>query len=128
MKFLADMGSSPGTVAHLKTKGFDAIHLIEQNLHRMSDRDILAKARSEQRTVLTHDLDFGDLMAASGAQLPSVVIFRLSDMTAVNVNHYVDILIQEHSKALKSGAILSVSERRIRVRSLPINHTSVRND
>lgn len=121
MRFLADMGISPGAVAHLRASGHDSIHLVEQNLHRMSDHDILAKARSEQRIVLTHDLDFGDLMAASGAQLPGVIIFRLSCMMAVNVNRYVDIILQEHTQALRQGAILSVSERRIRVRTLPIN-------
>lgn len=85
-----------------------------------SDRDILAKARSKERIVLTHDLDFGDLMAASGARLPSVVIFRLSSMAAVNVNRHIDIILSEHAKVLRQGAILSVSERRIRVRLLPI--------
>jgi predicted nuclease of predicted toxin-antitoxin system len=78
MKFLADMGISPKAVAYLRARGFDAVHLIEQDLYRLPAHDILAKARAEGRIVLTHDLDFGDLMAAIGAQLPSVVIFRLS--------------------------------------------------
>ncbi|HEY57982.1 MAG TPA: DUF5615 family PIN-like protein, partial [Anaerolineae bacterium] len=30
--------------------------------------------------LLTHDLDFGELVAASGARLPSVVVFRLRNM------------------------------------------------
>lgn len=121
MKFLADMGISPGVVAHLKANGCDAVHLVEENLHRMSDHNILAKARSEERIVLTHDLDFGDLMAAGGAILPSVIIFRLACMTAANVNRHVDIILQEHTQALEQGAILSVSERRIRIRTLPIS-------
>lgn len=124
MKFLADMGISPKAVAYLKDRGFDAVHLIEQDLHRLSDQDILAKARAEGRIVLTHDLDFGDLMASSGAQLPAVVIFRLSDMAAVNVNRYLDIVVQEHQVPLQRGAILSVTDRRIRIRSLPINRPS----
>lgn len=32
MKFLADMGISPRTVAKLKREGYDAIHLLEDRL------------------------------------------------------------------------------------------------
>jgi predicted nuclease of predicted toxin-antitoxin system len=78
MKFLADMGISPGAVSHLRQQGYDAVHLIEQDLGRLPDDAILEKARVEARIVLTHDLDFADLMAVSRAELPSVVIFRLS--------------------------------------------------
>ena len=41
MKFLADMGVSPLTVKKLKEEGYDAIHLSEQNLMRMSDSQII---------------------------------------------------------------------------------------
>lgn len=121
MKFLADMGISPGAVQHLRQQGYDAVHLIEQGLGRLPDDAILEKARLEARIVLTHDLDFADLMAASRAELPSVVIFRLSNMTAANVNRYLDLLVQDHAESLDRGAIVSVTEKRIRIRTLPID-------
>ena len=40
MKFLADMGISPRVISALRERGFDAIHLQEQGLGRMSDSDI----------------------------------------------------------------------------------------
>jgi len=48
------------------------------------------------------------------------VIFRLQNMRPHNVNRYLQILITEHQTALDKGAIFSVSEGRIRVRTLPI--------
>jgi predicted nuclease of predicted toxin-antitoxin system len=78
MKFLADMGISPKTVSFLRDLGHQAVHLHEEGLGRLSDSEILEKARREESIVLTHDLDFGDLLAASGAQLPAVVIFRFA--------------------------------------------------
>jgi predicted nuclease of predicted toxin-antitoxin system len=122
MKFLADMGISPRAVEHLRTLGHDAIHLHELGLDRMADTDILAKARAESRVVLTHDLDFGDLLAASQAVLPSVVLFRLPDMRPGSVIRHLDDILAQHLQALESGAILSVSERRVRLRRLPITH------
>ena len=78
MRFLADVGVSVRTVAWLRTEGHDAVHLFEQGLHRLSDAEILLKARSEQRVLLTRDLDFGYLAAVSHEiRTPSTVSLAL---------------------------------------------------
>jgi predicted nuclease of predicted toxin-antitoxin system len=120
MKFLADMGISPNTVLFLQQLGHEAVHISALGKPKAPDSEILLIARTEKRIVLTHDLDFGDLMAASQSKLPSVVIFRLGDMRPENVNNYLNVICQAHQQALEAGAILSVTERRIRVRQLPI--------
>ncbi|GET36003.1 DUF5615 family PIN-like protein [Microseira wollei] len=79
MKFQAYMGVSPQTVEILRQNGYEAVHLIEEGLERLEDSLILEKARLEGRIVLTFDLDFGDLLAASGDALPSVIIFRQAE-------------------------------------------------
>jgi predicted nuclease of predicted toxin-antitoxin system len=120
MKFLADMGISPRSGTFLRSLGVEAVHVHELGLDRLPDARILEKARSEGDIVLTHDLDFGELLALSGADLPSVVIFRLQSMRPSNVNHYLRVMITEHRAALSEGAILSVTDGHIRVRRLPI--------
>ena len=120
MKFLADMGISPNTVAFLKDFGHDAIHLHAQGLDRMQDPAILEKARMEDRVLLTHDLDFGQLIAASGARLPSIVILRLRDMRPDSVNSRLRDILGRHIESLEQGAVVSVTEGQIRVRLLPI--------
>ena len=123
MRFLADMGISPNTVAMLRGLGYDALHLHEQGLDRLQDHLILQKARDEGRILLTHDLDFGELIAASGARLPTIVVFRLRNMRPERVNRYLDGILNQHGEALKQGAIISVTEGQIRVRLLPIMAT-----
>lgn len=120
MKFLADMGISPQTAQFLRTSGHDALHLYEAGLLTLPDSDILAKARHEDYIVLTHDLDFGELMAASGADLPSVITFRLRNMQPDNVNRHLQAVIDQHTDALQAGAVVTVTEGRSRVRQLPI--------
>jgi predicted nuclease of predicted toxin-antitoxin system len=120
MKFLADMGISPRVVKELQNKEHDAVHLIDEGLNRLPDGDILEKARRENRVLLTHDLDFGELLAASGGQLPSVVIFRLKDMRASNVSKHLFSIINQQAEALNQGAVLSVTEQKVRIRKLPI--------
>ena len=120
MKFLADMGISPRVVEELRREGHDALHLREENLSRMPDGEILAKARQEDCILLTHDLEFGELLAASGGSLPSVIIFRLKDIRAANVSLHLFSIIERQSEALNKGAICSVTEKKARVRMLPI--------
>lgn len=120
MRFLADMGISPKTVAFLRGLGHESVHLHEQGLDRLPDADILEKARLEGCVLLTHDLDFGELVAASGARLPSVVIFRLGSMRPERVNHYLRSVITQRGDALEQGAIISVAEAQVRVRRLPL--------
>jgi predicted nuclease of predicted toxin-antitoxin system len=88
MRFLADMGISPKIVDFLQHLGHQAVHLRQQGLHRLKDSGILENARKEACILLTHDLDFGDLLAASGADLPSVMIFCLRNNC---------IMVYEHS-------------------------------
>lgn len=127
MKFLADMGISPKSVVFLKDLGFEAVHLNELGLHKLPDSEILAKARNENFVVLTHDLDFSDLLAASGDRMPSVIIFRLRNMKADNVNRYLRTILSSYQSNLERGLIISVSERSIRIRELPIAFNSGRN-
>jgi predicted nuclease of predicted toxin-antitoxin system len=82
MRFLADMAISLSTVALLRDQEHDVTHLREEGLQRAQDQDVLEKARTEDRTLLTLDLDFGYLTAISGQNLPSVIIFRLGNESA----------------------------------------------
>jgi predicted nuclease of predicted toxin-antitoxin system len=69
--------------------------LIDEGLNRLPDNLILQKASEEDRILLTHDLDFGELLAASGGKLPSVIIFRLKDMRSANVSRHLISLIDQ---------------------------------
>lgn len=120
MKFLADMGVSISTISSLREAGYDSVHLRDEGLLTMDDEDILNKARSEGRIVVTFDLDFGDLLAASGETLPSVIIFRLRNQTPSAVRPRLFEILSECEKDLSSGAIIIVEEVRYRVRQLPI--------
>jgi predicted nuclease of predicted toxin-antitoxin system len=83
LKFLADMGFSTTTVQALRGRGDDAVHLRELGLQTLPDDQVLARAFHEQRVVLTFDLDVGDLLAASGAKMSSVILFRMRNQTGI---------------------------------------------
>ena len=120
MKFLGDMGISPRTIALLRERGYDAIHLVEQKLERMPDPSILEKARQEGRILLTVDLDFTQLLAISGESLPSVILFRLGNVSREVVNTYLLSVLENYATELESGSIISVNEASSRLRRLPL--------
>jgi len=124
MKFLADMGVSPQTVEALKDRGYDAIHISEEGLFRMRDAEILEKASQEDRIVLTFDLDFADLLAASVATLPSTIIFRLKKTLPDFVSARLLSVLSDCEGALEFGALVTIEDGRYRLRHLPIKPSS----
>ena len=86
----------------------------------MTDEEILLKARRERRVLLTMDLDFGYLLAVGGEQLPSVILFRLSDERSEVVNARLVEILARCEPDIDAGAIVSVSDTAVRVRRLPI--------
>jgi predicted nuclease of predicted toxin-antitoxin system len=114
------MGLAHSTVVLLRTRGYDAVHLRDQGLQRLEDTEIVTKARAESRIILTHDLDFGRIVALSETRVPSVITFRLTDMRPTQVNQYLVAVLERFAERLEMGALVSVTDGGIRVRSLPI--------
>jgi predicted nuclease of predicted toxin-antitoxin system len=70
--------------------------------------------------IITMDLDFGGLLALSGMTRPSVIIFRLRNPDANHINKMLKDMLPELLDELEAGAIITVEEKRVRVRRLPI--------
>lgn len=120
MRFLADMGVSQQVVEWLRLNRHDAVHLRDEGLQRLPNGEIFEKAVREQRVVLTFDLDFGEIVAASGGQVVSVILFRLRNTRTAFVIQRLEDVLNHSSAELVQGAIVIVEDARYRVRSLPI--------
>ena len=120
MKLLVDMNLSPGWAAAVQAAGIEAIHWSSVGEAKAKDPEILAWARERGYVLVTHDLDPGAILAASGAGSPSVVILRFVSLSEeARVSRLVAAL-RTVSGDLERGAIVSVDETRERVRILPI--------
>ena len=94
------------------------------DLQRASDQTIVEAAVANSELVVTHDLDFGTILAFSGRAKPSVIIFRVQPLSA---EHMHERLLRHWSgiaPALEQGAIVTVEGRSIRIRTLPIRRES----
>ncbi len=94
---------------------------MEHGLYKISDAEVLEKARTENRVLLTMDLDFGYLLATSKQKMPSVILFRLQNETSENVNQRLCEVLTYLADDLAGGwIIVSVGEKRMRVRRFPL--------
>lgn len=126
MRFLADMCMSLLTGVWLREQGHDAVHLEELGLRQLADPEIIAMSRVEDRILLTMDLDFGYLLAVSEANLPSVILFRLSDQRSEIVNQRLAEVLANYGGRLEKGVIVSVTDHAARLRKLPIQRRGTR--
>jgi predicted nuclease of predicted toxin-antitoxin system len=78
------------------------------------------KAITEGRAILTADLDFGRIVALSREALPSVITFRLGDMRPITVNSVLASVLEKLEPDLATGVLVSIDDRAVRVRRLPI--------
>lgn len=73
MKLLVDMNLSPRWIGFLGEAGLDAVHWSAVGRVDAPDAEIMAHAAAYDCVVLTHDLDFGAILAAMGGTRPSVI-------------------------------------------------------
>ncbi len=120
MKLLLDQGLPRSTTLYLAKVGIEALHAGELGLATAADSKILEFALQEQRVVVTLDADFHALLALSGASEPSVIRIRIEGLRA---EAHARLLIQVLSVCesdLEKGSMVTVTERGIRVRQLPL--------
>lgn len=77
-------------------------------------------ARTNEYIVFTHDLDFGSLLAATGADTPSVIQVRTQDILPNSIEQIVISALNQFESSLETGALVTIDQAQSRVRILPI--------
>ena len=120
MRLLIDMNMSPDLCSKFQAVGREAQHWAALGAPNAPDTTIMAYAKSHGLVVLTHDLDFGAILAATHAEGPSVVQIRTEDVMSDRFVSLVSIALTRFESELTEGALVIVDEGRSRVRILPI--------
>ena len=120
MKILIDMNLSPDWCREFERSGWDSQHWSDVGDPSAPDTELMAWARSADYIVFTHDLDFGALLAATGAIGPSVVQMRCEDTRPTTMGDTVIAAMRTHAEELDSGAVMTVDPRRMRITLLPL--------
>jgi len=119
-RLLLDQGLPRSAVELLVADGWDVVHACQCDLSTAKDEEILEYARRDRRIVCTLDADFHAILAVTGAAYPSVVRIRQQGLRGADVASLLKIVWNEVGESLQGGAAVTVTERAIRVRRLPM--------
>lgn len=117
---LLDQGLPRSAARLLRESGWDAVHLSECGMSEMADAVILEHARQAGRAVCTLDADFHALLALSRATGPSVIRIRRQGMRHEALASLLLRIRADIEDAVNRGAAITVTERDIRFRYLPL--------
>jgi predicted nuclease of predicted toxin-antitoxin system len=120
MRFLIDMNLSPKWVGVLEQAGIEAMHWSTIGPVNTGDPDIMAYAKENGFVVLTNDLDFGSILAATGGDAPSVVQLRTDDCRVGSIADLVTRSLIQAEDQLAEGALVTIETIKLRITSLPI--------
>jgi predicted nuclease of predicted toxin-antitoxin system len=121
MKVLVDMNLSPEWASFLIEAGIDAIHWSEIGEGNEPDLELMQWAAAHDHVVLTADLDFAAILAATQRRKPSLIQLRAELPTPAAAGRSVVSAILNTKDDLTEGAIVSVDAARARLRVLPFN-------
>lgn len=121
IRILVDMNLSPQWLDRFGEADIDALHWSTVGEAGAADSEIMAWAKDNGCVVITHDLDFSAILAATQARAPSVILLRMQDIFPENAFPRVLAAIRALEDALVRGAIVTVGAAGSRVRILPLS-------
>jgi predicted nuclease of predicted toxin-antitoxin system len=120
MRVVVDVNLAPAWAERLRASGYDAQHWSEIGALDVADSEILTWA-AEHGSVVTCDLDFGAILAASQARAPSAVQIRARDVLPEAIGDRIRGVLKTTGHDLAQGAIVSVDLDMARIRVLPLD-------
>lgn len=121
MHILIDMNLSPRWVPPLRSEGWEVEHWSTVGPIHATDAEIMAWARTHGYIVLTHDLDFSAILAATQAKSPSVVQIRAQNVLPEDMACTLIPALRQLTARLEQGALVTIEPARTRMRILPLD-------
>ncbi len=117
MRFKTDENLPVEAAQTLRSSGFDAETVWDEDLSGSDDEVIAGRVRGEGRVLLTLDLDFANIRAYPPAQHPGIIVLRLKSQNKATVIAYVRRIAAALGRRSPVGELWIVERDRIRFRS-----------
>lgn len=123
-KLLLDQGLPRSTATILRTAGWDVTHVSEVDMSRATDEEILEYTEQNQCICVTLDSDFHAMLAVTDARSPSVIRLRIERLNGEDLAGLLLKIWPKIEKRVNEGSMVTVTERTVRVRRLPLSENS----
>ena len=112
MRCVVDECAGPSVAAWLTLLGHDVYSVFDET-PGMADEDVLAKAASEERILITIDKDFGEMIFRERREHKGVILLRLSDERSFNKIAVLQEVLENYSERIP-GQFVTATENKIR--------------
>ncbi|MCL2807955.1 MAG: DUF5615 family PIN-like protein [Coriobacteriia bacterium] len=113
------MNLSPRWAHYLSSFGLDCVHWSTVGCAGATDIEIILYAKEHGYSIVTHDLDFSAILAATKEARPSVVQIRSIDLNPRTIGVQVAKAIITMESELQLGALVTIDPGKTRLRLLP---------
>jgi len=121
MRLLLNLNVPRKLGTRLGAEGHECRHAGDIDMAQASDMEIVEEARRKAEVIVTHDLDYGHLLAFSGELAPSVIILRIHNIHPDNLFDRISRAWPEIERPLAEGAIVVLEDAAHRIRRLPLS-------
>jgi predicted nuclease of predicted toxin-antitoxin system len=113
MRFLVDESTGPAVARWLRERGHDVFSVYDQ-APGMSDDEVIQRAYTENRILITNDKDFGEKVYRQQSPHRGIVLLRLSNERAAMKVETVRRLLENYPDLLPNNFIV-VTENSVRL-------------
>lgn len=111
---MVDESTGMAVVNYLRRLGYDVLAVAE-TISQAADSDVLARASSEGRILVTNDKDFGELAFRVGQVHQGVLLLRLQDESPTNCVRVLKAVLEQYAARLPSHFTVA-TESGVRIR------------
>ena len=114
MRFLLDESADYPLAAFLHQLGHDVTAIAHDYPHALTDLQVLAIARQEQRILITNDRDFGELIFRRRLPHSGVILFRLGAESLETKRAWLLHVLHHYAEDMSNFIV--VTDQKIRIR------------
>jgi predicted nuclease of predicted toxin-antitoxin system len=115
VRFLLDQHIDARILFYLSERGHDVTRVARHYPAGLPDRDILATAYREQRILVTHDRDFGELVFVHLLPHAGVILLRLGPLVPLaTTTSRLDHVLSQHAHELDQFVVVTHNLVRVR--------------
>ena len=122
MRFKVDESLHVEVADLLRGQGHDALTVFDQGLRGRDDHDLADMCRSEDRVLLSLDLDFSNILMFPPENYPGLIVLRLRSRGRAAVRRIVTRVTDHLNKGPLAGRLWIVDEHRIRIHRVGEGH------
>lgn len=116
MRFKTDENLHPDAAMFLQERGHDALTVWDQDLRGRADADLAEICRTENRALITLDMDFADIRTYPPQNYAGLIVLRLTHQDRGHVLQTIHRMIRLLERQEITGRLWIMDEHSLRVR------------